>query len=96
MESVASAASAAAKNMPKDFRVSITNSPDPEAYPISGFTWLLVYKKQKDALKGRAVKDFLDWMLAEGQKYAAELGFAPLPSEVNQLVRKTVQKIEVK
>ena len=91
------AVSAAARaKMPSDFRVSITNSPDPEAYPISGFTWLLVYKKPKDAQKGRAIVDFLNWMLTEGQKFAPDLGYAPLPKEVDALVQKQVQKIEVK
>ena len=62
--------SAAAKaKMPSDFRVSITNSPVPEAYPISGFTWLLVYQKQKDPAKGKAIVDFLHRMLKEGQQY---------------------------
>ncbi len=94
--SIESVSAAAKTKMPSDFRVSITNSPDAEAYPISGFTWLLVYKKQKDSMKGRAMVDFLNWMLAEGQKYASELGYAPLPKEVNALVQNVVKKIEVK
>jgi len=91
-----SVSAAARTKMPSDFRVSITNSPDPEAYPASGFTWLLVYKKQKDAVKGRALVDFLNWMLADGQGFASDLGYAPLPKEVNAMVKTAVQKIEVK
>lgn len=91
------AVSAAAKTkMPADYRVSITNSASPDAYPISGFTWLLVYEKQKDATKGQAIVDFLNWMLKDGQKFASDLGYAPLPAEVNQMVQKTVAKIKVK
>ncbi len=90
------AVSAAAKvKMPADYRVSITNSSAPDAYPISGFTWLLVYDKQKDSVKGRALVEFLNWMLQEGQKFASDLGYAPLPAEVNQMVQKTVAKIKV-
>ncbi len=94
--SIESVSAAARTKMPSDFRVSITNSPDAEAYPISGFTWLLVYKKQKDAAKGQAIVGFLNWMLADGQKFASDLGYAPLPKEVNALVQNTVKKIEVK
>jgi phosphate transport system substrate-binding protein len=92
LETVSAAARA---KMPSDFRVSITNSPVPDSYPISGFTWLLVYQKQKDPAKGKAMVEFLQWMLKEGQKYAPELGYAPLPAEVNQMVEKTIQKIKV-
>ncbi len=89
--------SAAAKTkMPSDFRVSITNSPNPESYPISGFTWLLVYQKQKDSVKGKALIEFLYWMLKDGQRYAPDLGYAPLPQEVNQMVEKTVAQIKIK
>ncbi|OGR97173.1 MAG: phosphate ABC transporter substrate-binding protein PstS [Elusimicrobia bacterium RIFCSPLOWO2_01_FULL_64_13] len=91
-----SVSAAARAKMPSDFRVSITDSPDPEAYPASGFTWLLVYRKQKDPVKGKALVDFLNWMLEEGQKSAGELGYAPLPPVVNGMVRNTVRKIEVK
>ncbi len=94
--SIASVSAAAKTKMPSDFRVSITNSPAPDAYPISGFTWLLVYEKQKDSVKGKAIVEFLNWMLLEGQSFASDLGYAPLPTEVNQMVRKTVAKIKVK
>ena len=82
IESVTAAAAAFAPTMPDDFRVSITNAPGPDAYPISGMTWLLVYEKQKDAEKGKKLVQFLDWMMREGQKTAAALGYAPLPEAV--------------
>jgi len=82
LESVTAAAAAAAQNMPDDFRVSITNAPGAEAYPISGMTWLLVYEKQKDAEKGKKLVQFLDWMVRDGQQYAPALHYAPLPKEV--------------
>ncbi len=82
LESVTSAAAGVAGNMPEDFRVSITDSPGAKAYPISGMTWLLVYQKQKNAEKGKKMVQFLQWMLDEGQKYAPELHYAPLPPQV--------------
>ncbi|OGR84341.1 MAG: phosphate ABC transporter substrate-binding protein PstS [Elusimicrobia bacterium RIFCSPHIGHO2_02_FULL_57_9] len=93
MESVASAASAAAKNMPKDFRVSITDAPGPKAYPISTFTWLLVYENNQD-WRGAVLKDFLVWMLNEGQKMAPQLGYAPLPPGVIAMVKKTIESVQ--
>lgn len=94
--SIAAVSAAAKTKIPADYRVSITNSPASDAYPISGFTWLLVYEKQKDAVKGKALVEFLNWMLQDGQKFASDLGYAPLPAEVNQMVQKTVAKIKVK
>jgi len=82
LESVTAAAAAFAQSMPDDFRVSITDAPGADAYPISGMTWLLVYEKQKDAEKGKKLVHFLDWMMREGQKNAAALGYAPLPASV--------------
>ena len=82
LDSVTAAAAAAATSMPDDFRVSITNPPGAAAYPISGMTWLLVYEKQKDAEKGKKLVEFLKWMMTDGQKYAPDLGYAPLPKEV--------------
>ncbi|HYU23937.1 MAG TPA: phosphate ABC transporter substrate-binding protein PstS [Thermoanaerobaculia bacterium] len=81
-ETVANAASSAAKNMPKDFRVSITNAPGKDVYPISSFTWLLVQEAPKDVQRSRILVDFVRWALTDGQKYAAQLGYAPLPKEV--------------
>lgn len=82
LESVTTAAAALAQSMPEDFRVSITNAPGADAYPISGLTWLLVYEKQKDAAKGAKLVQFLKWMMHDGQKLATDLHYAPLPKEV--------------
>ncbi len=82
LESVTAAAAGAAADMPDDFRVSITNAPGADAYPISSMTWLLVYQTQKDAPKGKKLLEFLRWMLHDGQQYAPALFNAPLPKEV--------------
>ena len=66
---VTAAAAGAAKDMPDDFRVSITNAPGAAAYPISSFTWLLIPDQFQDAAKRDAIKDFLKWMLTDGQGY---------------------------
>jgi phosphate transport system substrate-binding protein len=88
LESVTSAA--AGMKLPKDtdFRVSITNAPGPQAYPIASFTWLLVKKDNKDPAKAKLIRDFLVWMVTpEAQKMAAELHYAPLPDPVVSLVQ---------
>ncbi|MDP8980864.1 MAG: phosphate ABC transporter substrate-binding protein PstS [Acidobacteriota bacterium] len=82
LASVTEAAAAAAKSMPDDFRVSITNDKGKGAYPISSFTWLLVPSKIANAEKKKEIKDFLAWMLGPGQKLAPGLEYAPLPKEV--------------
>jgi phosphate transport system substrate-binding protein len=84
-ESVSAAASAAASAMPKDFRVSITNAPGKGVYPISSFTWLLVQDSPRDKQRAKILADFIRWALTDGQKYAAELGYAPLPKAVVEL-----------
>lgn len=83
--SVTAAAAAAVKSMPKDFRVSITNAPGAGVYPMASFTWLLLYENPKDKAQGKAMVDFMKWALTDGQKYATELGYAPLPPEVVKL-----------
>jgi len=93
LESVTAAAAGAAAHMPDDFRVMITDAPGPDAYPISGMTWLLVYEQQKDAEKGRKLVQFLNWMIHDGQKYAAALDYAPLPKEVVQKEEQAVRRI---
>ncbi|MDE2489666.1 MAG: phosphate ABC transporter substrate-binding protein PstS [Elusimicrobia bacterium] len=90
---VTAAAAGAARTMPKDFRVSITNAPGRTAYPISTFTWLLVYPKNP-AGKGVEIRDFLRWELKSGQKMAAGLGYAPLPLAVKAKVARVVETIE--
>jgi phosphate transport system substrate-binding protein len=87
------AAAASMKNMPADFRVSITNAPGKDAYPIASFTWLLVPEASKDSAKGKILSDFLKWMLDEGQKLAPQLSYAPLPSAVVEKVRATAKQI---
>jgi phosphate transport system substrate-binding protein len=81
-ETVSEAARDAAQNMPDDFRVSITNPPGKNAYPISSFTWLLIPNRIESAAKRDAIKLFLDWMLNAGQQYAPALSYARLPSAV--------------
>jgi phosphate transport system substrate-binding protein len=81
-ETVSNAASAAAKAMPRDFRVSITNAPGRDVYPVSSFTWLLIQDSPGDKQRGKMMGDFLHWALTDGQRFAPELGYAPLPQEV--------------
>jgi phosphate transport system substrate-binding protein len=76
------AAAASAPKMPQDFRVSITNAPGKDAYPISSFTWLLIPQESRDAAKGKILADFLNWMVTDGQKMTAALSYAPLPDGV--------------
>jgi phosphate transport system substrate-binding protein len=82
LESVTDAAAVAAKNMPADFRVSITDGDSKKAYPIATFTYLLIPSKIDDPAKKKAITTFLQWMLTTGQKDASSLGYAPLPKEV--------------
>jgi len=87
------AAAGAAKSMPEDFRVSITNAPGKTSYPISSFTWLLIPTTISDAAKRNALIDFLNWMLVDGQTFADGLGYAPLPKEVVKQEQKAISKI---
>jgi phosphate transport system substrate-binding protein len=82
VQSVTAAAGAAAAEMPRDFRVSITNAPGKGVYPISSFTWLLLYESPKDRAMAKVMVDFVKWALTDGQKYASDLGYAPLPQNV--------------
>jgi phosphate transport system substrate-binding protein len=93
--SVTAAAASAAGKMPADFRVSITNAPGKGVYPISSFTWLLLYENPKDKAQGKIMLDFMKWMLSDGQKFAGQLGYAPLPDEVVKLELAALQKIKV-
>lgn len=94
LATVVAAAAGAAKTMPPDFRVSITNAPGKNAYPIATFTWLLVPEAIKDQAKGKVMKDFLHWMLTSGQKDAEGLSYAPLPKEVVAMEEKAIAKIK--
>ncbi|HET9477788.1 MAG TPA: phosphate ABC transporter substrate-binding protein PstS, partial [Pyrinomonadaceae bacterium] len=82
IDSVSAAAAASAANTPDDLRVSITDAAGPQAYPISSYTYILVYKDQKDATKGKALVDFLWWGIHEGESFAKELHYAPLPADI--------------
>jgi len=93
-DGVTAAAAASAKAMPADFRVSITNAPGEASYPISSFTWLLIPTHSADPAKGKALADFLGWMLDHGQSEAATLSSAPLPKPVQDMVRKTITQIK--
>ncbi len=93
IEGVTAAASAAASAMPADFRVSITNAPGDGAYPISSFTWLLFYENPKDKASANTMVDFMKWALTDGQKFAAQLGYAPLPDGVVKLELEALKKI---
>jgi phosphate transport system substrate-binding protein len=91
---VTAAAAGAAKNIPDDFRVSITDAPGKSAYPISTFTWLLVPSKFSEASKRDAIKGFLNWMLADGQNYAEALSYAKLPKEVVAKELKAINNVQ--
>jgi phosphate transport system substrate-binding protein len=88
------AAAATVKNMPADFRVSITNAPGKDAYPIASFTWLLVPEDWKDKSKEKVMVDFLTWMLDQGQSMAPELDYAPLPDAVKEKEREAIKSIK--
>ncbi len=96
LESVTAAAMNEAKKMPEDLRVSITDAGGKDSYPISGFTWLLVYKDQKDEVKAKAIVNFLRWAFKEGQAFAPGLYYAPLPKEVITLNEKKIASITYK
>jgi phosphate transport system substrate-binding protein len=92
--SVTRAAAGAA--MPADFRVSITNAPGADAYPIASFTWLLVYQHAADVSRSARLVDFIRWAVTDGQAFAADLGYAPLPDAVVQQELAALDRIEVK
>ena len=92
LESV-TAAAASVKTMPADFRVSITNAPGKDAYPISSFTWLLIPAQSKDAARGKIITDFLNWMVDDGQKMTAALTYAPLPNNVAEKVKAEIKQV---
>ena len=95
VQAVTAAAAAAATQMPADFRVSITNAPGKGVYPISSFTWLLFYENAKDKAQAKTMVDFMKWALTDGQRYCADLGYAPLPEAVVKLEMAALAKIKV-
>jgi len=92
-DGVTAAAAGAAKTMPADYRVSITNAPGATSYPISSFTWLLIPTHSADSAKAKALADFVGWMLDHGEAEAAPLTYAPLPKPVQDMVRKSIASI---
>jgi phosphate transport system substrate-binding protein len=94
LASVTEAASGAVKTMPEDFRVSITNAPGKNAYPISSFTWLLIPEKFKDGGKRDALKGFVKWAITDGQGFAENLSYARLPKEVIDKELKAIDKVQ--
>ena len=94
LASVSEAAAGAAKDMPDDFRVSITNAPGKNAYPISSFTWLLIPEKFQDTNKRDAIKNMLTWALSDGQNFTEALSYAKLPKEVVEKEKKAISKIQ--
>jgi phosphate transport system substrate-binding protein len=88
-------AAAVGVTIPDDYRVFVTNSPSKDAYPIAGFTWLLVHKDQKDAAKGKALIQFLWWAEHAGQQFAAPLDYAPLPEPVVKKLETTLKSLTV-
>ena len=92
---VSAAAEGASKNMPSDLRAILTNEPGKNAYPISGFTWLLIYKNMNDRKKAESLVRFLHWALEKGEAYAKDLYYAPLPKSVVKLCEKKINSITV-
>jgi len=94
---VTAAAAGAAKALPAntDYRISIVDAPGADSYPISSFTWILVYQHQTDAVKGKKLVDFLNWALTEGEKSAVTLDYAPLPAEMATTVKAKINTIDL-
>jgi phosphate transport system substrate-binding protein len=93
LESV-TAAAASVPDMPDDFRVSITNAPGKNAYPISSFTWLLIPAQWSDKTKEKTMVDFLNWMVGPGQTFTKDLSYAPLPKSVAEKVKARIKEIK--
>ena len=94
IKTTSAAAAGAAKNMPADYRIALVNQPGKDAYPIAGFTYLLVYEHQKDKAVGKKLVEFLNWELKKGQKMAGALLYAPLPTNVAKMVEHTIKSIK--
>jgi len=94
LDTVAAAAAAAGDKMPPDFRVSITNAPGKDVYPISSFTWLLLYQSPRDKAKSKTMVEFVKWALTDGQKFTGDLGYAPLPESVVKLEMDAIRNIK--
>ena len=94
---VTAAAAGVVKSLPAntDYRISIVDAPGAQSYPVSSFTWLLVYQHQKDAVKGKKLVDFLNWAMTEGEKSAPTLDYAPLPAEMVTTVKAKIATIDL-
>ena len=88
------AAAASLKQMPADYRVSITDAPGKDAYPISSFTWMLVPLKSADPAKGKVIKDLLSWIVKSGEDEVSALSYAPLPKNVVEKELKTIYSLQ--
>ena len=93
IKSTTAAAVGAAATMPADFRVSLTNAPGDDVYPVASFTWLLVYREQPNEVKGKAIANFLWWAIHDGQKYATDLLYAPLPAPVVKQIEAKLRQV---
>ena len=96
IEATSAAAAGVAKSMPGDFRISLVDAPGKESWPISGLTWILVYKDQRDEARGRAMVRFLKWAIRDGQKMEAALDYAPLPKDVTEKVDQALKQVTFK
>jgi phosphate transport system substrate-binding protein len=92
-ENVSAAAEGSAENMPEDMRMRITNAEGDNAYPIASYTYILAFKEQTDATKGKALVDFLWWALHDGSEFAKALHYAPLPEAVLKKVESKIDSI---
>jgi phosphate transport system substrate-binding protein len=95
-DAVSAAAAGAARNMPKDMRVMLTDADGKNSYPICGFTWLLIYKNMKDKSKAKEITKFLNWAFTKGQSYAKDLYYAPLPPTVQKMDVKQISMVNTK
>jgi len=87
-------AAASIKQLPADYRISITNAPGKDAYPISSFTWLLIPTRPTDAAKEKVIKDMLSWIVVSGESEVSSLSYAPLPKSVAEKVLKTIYSLQ--
>jgi phosphate transport system substrate-binding protein len=88
-------AAAASAQIPPDFRVSITDAGGRDAYPLASFTWILLYQNPSDTARGKAMVDFMRWALGDGQQFASQLGYAPLPPAVVKMEMDALSKVQV-
>ncbi len=97
IEAVTAAAAGVGARLPPntDYRISIVDSPGAGSYPISSFTWLLLYQQQADSVKARKLVDFLRWALTEGEKQAAALDYAPLPATIAERLLQRLDSIRI-